>query len=395
VSLLQAAQDIFTDLSRWRQDFHMHPELSFQENRTAGKVAEQLEAFGCRVQRGVGITGVIGELGGGSPCIALRADMDALPIQEANAVPYASLNPGVMHACGHDAHTAMLLGAARLLSLRDLPGRVRFIFQPSEEMNDAEGLSGAPRMIAEGVLEGVDLVIAQHVDPATSVGIIRLGEGPASGGVDSFFARIIGKGGHGARPHEAIDPLYISAYVILALNSIVSRRLHPFDPAVVSLGSIHGGQAENVIPRHVDISGTLRYTEPEVQKQIHTEIRRAFELVHPLGGEYELRFDIGNPPMVNHPQPVALIRQAAVDLLGEGQVLPFEKELGAEDFACFTEKLPSAMFVLGTRLEGDVRYGHNPNFDIDERALPVGAALLAETVLKFFEQPQCERQAQK
>jgi amidohydrolase len=388
--MLQAAQEIFPELSRWRQDFHMHPELSFHETRTAGKVAELLETFGCRVQRGIGITGVIGELGAGSPCIALRADMDALPIQEANEVPYASQNSGVMHACGHDAHTAMALGAARLLSQRHFPGRVRFIFQPSEEANDAEGLSGAPRMIDEGALEGVDLVIAQHVDPATAVGYIRLGDGPASGGVDSFFARIIGIGGHGARPQDAIDPIYISAFVILGLNGIVSRKLHPFDPAVVSLGSIHGGQAENVIPRHVDISGTLRYTEPNVQKQIHAEIRRAFELVHPLGGEFELRFDIGNPPMVNHPRPVELIRQAAVSLLGEERVLPFEKELGAEDFACFTEKLPGAMFVLGTRLDGDARYGHNPSFDIDERALPVGTALLAETALHFLQQPLAE-----
>ena len=395
MKLFQAAQEIFPDLSRWRQDFHMHPELSFQETRTAGIVAEVLEGFGCRVQRGVGITGVIGELGAGSPCIALRADMDALPIQEANDVPYASQNPGVMHACGHDAHTAMALGAARLLSQREFPGRVRFIFQPSEETNDDEGLSGAPRMIADGALDGVDMIIAQHVDPTTAVGCIRLEDGPASGGVDSFFGRVIGKGGHGAKPHETIDPLYLCAYVILALNGIVSRRLHPFDPAVVSLGSIHGGKTENVIPRHVDISGTLRYTEPKVQKQIHAEIRRAFELVRPLGGDYELRFDIGDPPMINHPRAVAFIRQTALALLGEGQVLPFEKELGAEDFGRFTEKLPGAMFVLGTRLEGDVRFGHNRRFDIDERALPIGAAMLAATALRFLKQPEPISQTDK
>jgi amidohydrolase len=289
-----------------------------------------------------------------------------------------------MHACGHDAHTAMALGAAKLLSQLQINGRVRFIFQPSEEVNDAEGLSGAPRMIADGVLRDVDMVIAQHVDPATPVGEIRLGAGPASGGVDSFFARIIGKGGHGARPQEAIDPIYISAFVILGLNGIVSRKLHPFDPAVVSIGSIHGGQAENVIPRHVELSGTLRFTEPKVQKQVHAEIRRAFELARPFGGEYELRFETGNPPMINHPDAVAVIRQAAIDLLGEANVLPFQKELGAEDFACFTEEIPGAMFVLGTRLDGDERFGHNPHFDIDERALPVGTALLVESVLRFL-----------
>jgi amidohydrolase len=384
LNTLERAQEISQELSAWRRDFHMHPELGFQETRTAGRVAELLESFGCRVQRGVGRTGVVGELGSGSPCIAIRADMDALPIQEANQTSYVSQNDGVMHACGHDAHTAMLLGAARLLSAMKLNGRVRFLFQPSEEANDAEGLSGAPRMIAEGALDGVDMVIAQHVDPATPVGEIRLGAGPASGGVDSFFARIIGKGGHGARPQDAIDPIFISAFVILGLNGIVSRKLHPFDPAVVSIGSIHGGQAENVIPRHVDFSGTLRYTEPKVQKQMHTEIRHAFELVRPLGGDYELRFEAGNLPMVNHPDAVELIHQAAADLLGEAHVLPFQKELGAEDFACFTEKVPGAMFVLGTRLDGDERFGHNPRFDIDERALPVGTALLVETVLRFL-----------
>jgi amidohydrolase len=230
-------------------------------------------------------------------------DMDALPIQEANQTPYASQIDGVMHACGHDAHTAMALGAAKLLSTLQINGSVRFLFQPSEEANDAEGLSGAPRMIADGALQGVDMVVAQHVDPATPVGNIRLGVGPASGGVDSFFARIIGKGGHGA-VRRTIDPIYISAYVILGLNGIISRKIHPFDPAVVSIGSIHGGQAENVIPRHVELSGTLRYTEPKVQKQIHAEIRHAFELARPLGGDYELRFETGNPPMINHPRSI-------------------------------------------------------------------------------------------
>lgn len=384
MNTLVRAQEISQQLSSWRRDFHMHPELSFTETRTAERVAELLESFGCRVRRGVGRTGVIGELGSGSPCIAIRADMDALPIQEANQVDYVSQNEGVMHACGHDAHTSMLLGAAMLLSEMRLDGCVRFIFQPSEEANDAEGLSGAPRMIGDGALQGVDMVIAQHVDPATPVGKIRVDAGSASGGVDSFYGRIIGKGGHGAAPHEAIDPIFISAFVILGLNGIISRKLHPFDPAVVSLGSIHGGQAENVIPPYVDLSGTLRYTEPRVQKQVHSEIERAFELVHPMGADYELRFDIGNPPMFNHPDAVDLIRVVAIDLLGEDYVLPFKKGLGAEDFACFTDKVHGAMYTLGTLIDGDERFVHNPRFDIDERALPVGTALLVDTALQFL-----------
>jgi len=371
-------------LVEWRRDFHMHPELGFRETRTSTIVAEVLEKLGCRVHRNVGKSGVVADLGTGKPMIAIRADMDALPIQEANAVPYVSQNPGVMHACGHDAHTAMLLGAATLLAEEKFPGTLRFLFQPSEEAGDNEGISGAPRMIQDGAMAGVDMVIALHVDPATPVGDIRLESGPASGGVDSWFGRVIGKGGHGAHAHETIDPIFISAHVIFALNGIVSRRLHPFSPAVVSVGAIHAGQAENVIPDQVDFAGTLRYTERKVQEQIHAEIERAFSLARTLGGDYELRFEIGTPPMQNHPAAVELIRLAAADLLGEAHILPFKKELGAEDFGCFSEVAPGAMFALGTRIEGDQRYGHNPRFDIDERALPIGAAILVEAVLRFL-----------
>jgi amidohydrolase len=371
-------------LIAWRRDFHMHPELGFRETRTAALAADELEKLGCRVRRNVGRTGVVAELGSGSPVIALRADMDALPLEEANTVPYASQVPGVMHACGHDAHTAMALGVALLLSREKFPGSVRFLIQPSEEVADEEGQSGAPRMIVDGALDDVDMVIATHVDPATPVGDIRISAGPASGGVDSWFGAVIGQGGHGARPNETVDPFYIIAHVIVALNGIVSRRLHPFDPAVVSIGSLHGGHAENVIPERVEMSGTLRYTEPRVQKQIHEEIRRAFELARPLGGHYELRFEIGTPPMQNHPSAVELIERAAAVVLGREHVLPMLKELGAEDFGCFSERVPGAMFVLGARIEGDERFGHSPKFDIDEGALPVGVAVLAESVLSFL-----------
>jgi amidohydrolase len=345
-----------------------------------------LEKVGYRVKRGVARTGVVADRGEGQPVIAIRADMDALPIQEANAVPYASKKPAVMHACGHDAHTAMALGTAALLSTEKFPGTVRFLFQPSEEAGDDEGVSGAPRMIEEGVMDGVDAVIALHVNSAAPVGSILVDAGPASGGVDSWFGRIIGKGGHGAYPHEVIDPFYIASHVMLALNVIVSRRLAPFNPAVVSIGSLHGGRTENVIPARVTITGTLRYTDPKVQKKIHAEIKRAFELARPLGGNYELEFEIGNPPMINHPQVVNLIKQVGIDLLGTKHVLPAQKELGAEDFGCFSQLAPGAMFELGVRLDGDVRTGHNARFDIDERALPIGVAVLAETALRFLRQ---------
>ena len=343
--MLDKARSIQNQLSAWRRDFHMHPELGFQETRTAAKVAEILEQSGYRVKSGVGRTGLIAELGSGKPIAAIRADMDALPLQETNRVPYASQNPGVMHACGHDSHMAMALGAAKLLAGEQFPGTVRFLFQPSEEVGDEEGVSGAPRMIQEGAMDGVEMIIALHVEPTAPVGSLRIKFGPVSGGVDSWFGEIIGKGGHGAHPHETIDPFFIAAHVILALNGIVSRRLDPFDPAVVSIGSLHGGFTENVIPERVKLSGTLRYKEKRVQEQIHSEIRRAFEITRTLGGDYDLRLEIGTPPMVNSPAVSDLIAAVAGDLLGKENLLPWKSELGAEDFGCFLELAPGAMFA--------------------------------------------------
>jgi len=233
-------------------------------------------------------------------------------------------------------------------------------------------------------MEGVDMVIALHVDPAERVGNIQISDGPSSGGVDSWYGRIIGKGGHGAMPQYAVDPFYIAAHVMIALNAIVSRRLNPFDPAVVSVGTLNGGFTQNVIPAHVDISGTLRYTDKKVEKQIHDEIKRAFELAKPLGGDYELKFETGYPPMINHSEASQRIETAAVDLLGKEHVAPLTKGLGAEDFGSFTEMAPGAMFTLGTLIEGDERFLHHPRLDLDERALPIGTAILAETALRFL-----------
>ena len=204
--MLDKAHSIEDILISWRRDFHMHPELGFQEIRTSARVAEIAGSLGCRVRRGVGRTGLVAEIGEGNPIIALRADMDALPLQETNQNDYISQNPGVMHACGHDSHTAMLLGTAALLVKEKFTGTVRFLFQPSEEVGDRDGISGAPRMIADGAMRGVDMVIALHVDSSTPVGDIRVESGPASGGVDSWFGSIIGKGGHAAKPHETVDP---------------------------------------------------------------------------------------------------------------------------------------------------------------------------------------------
>jgi len=383
--MLKQAREIEGKLITWRRDFHMHPELGFQETRTAGLVADTLESLGLRVRRGVGRTGVIGELGEGSPTIAIRADMDALPIQEANDIEYVSQVPGMMHACGHDAHTAILLGVATLLSKEKFPGSVRFLFQPAEEVDDDEGISGAPSMVADGAMEGVDMVLALHVDSDASVGDIQLDSGPSSGGVDSFFATIIGKGGHGASPHKTVDPFFITSHVIQALYGITSRRLDPFAPAVVSIGSIHGGGAENVIPERVEMSGTIRYMEQKVQQEIHTEIERAFKIAPVLGGDYKLKIEIDSSPIIiNDQQVVDLLTSVITDLLGEEHIVPLKKSLGAEDFGSFSELAPGAMFRLGCKIEEDVRVHHNPRFDIDERCLSIGTGILTETALRFL-----------
>ena len=382
--MLNKALTLQPELSAWRRDFHRHPELGFRENRTAARAAELLESLGCRVQRGVGKTGVVAELGQGLPVVAIRADMDALPILEANDVPYASEIPGVMHACGHDAHTSMAIGAAALLAKETFNGRVRILIQPSEEVADDEGLSGAPRMIADGAMTDVAMVIAAHVDPAQPVGKITIIPGPFSGGVDSFYATIYGKGTHGAWPHAGVDPIFISGHVILALHGIVSRRLDPFAPAVVSIGSLHGGQAENVIPDRVRLTGTIRFMEKSVQSQIHAEIRKALEISRALGGDYELEIEIGTPPMWNDAAVVERIQQTARSLLGPDCLAKPIDSLGAEDFGCFSEIAPGAMFALGCGIDGSERLLHNPHFDLDEGCLPVGAAILAKTALDFL-----------
>lgn len=384
--MLNQAMELQEKLQEYRHDFHMHPELGFKEERTSTKVADVLTSLGCRVRRNIGKTGVVAELGQGTPIVAIRADMDALPLQEENLTDYASQIPGVMHACGHDAHTAILLGVAELFSKeKQFPGTVRFLFQPAEEVADDEGISGAPRMIQDGAMDGgVGLVLALHVSAHVPVGQIHIGAGPSSGGVDTFKASVIGMGGHGARPHETVDPIYLSAFVILALNGIVSRKLNPFDSAVVSIGSIHAGYAENIIPNKVDILGTLRYTQHSVQEKVHTHITNAFEVARALGGDYELKFELGTPPMINDENAANLIRQTAINLLGAENVQKPPDGLGAEDFGCFTELAPGAMFSLGSKVEGDEREHHNSRFDVNDRCLPYGVAILTKSALRFL-----------
>jgi amidohydrolase len=371
---------------QWRRDFHMHPELGFQEFRTSQKVAEVLTSFGYRVRTGVGKTGVVAEIGQGTPVVAIRADMDALPILDAKEVPYQSQNEGIMHACGHDAHTAIALGTARLLSQGEFNGTIRFLFQPAEEVQDEEGFSGAPRMIEDGAIEGVDYVLALHVDAGIPTGKIMIDEFSAAG-VDTVQATIFGKGGHGAMPHTTVDPVITSAHVILSLNGIVSRRLWPFDPAVVTIGSIHGGQAENVIPSEVTLGMSIRYLTDDVKEKIHQEIRRSLEIARTLGGDYQMDIQSGYPPAENHPKIVAVVKQVVSDLLGPEALAEPQPEMGSEDFGYFARGIPGGMFMLGCRIENDVRRHHAPRFDIDEDCMPLGVAVMTESALHLLDQP--------
>ncbi len=381
--MLARAKELRGELIRLRRAIHRRPELGFREVKTAALIAETLESLAIRVQTGVAKTGVIGYLGEGRPVVAIRADMDALPIQELNKVPYRSQVPGVMHACGHDAHVAMALGAAMLLKEIELEGEVRFLFQPSEEHPYEEGKSGAARMVEEGTMEGVEAILALHVDSETDSGFVKISPGPMGAAVDSFEAIITGRGCHGAYPHRGVDPIFIAGEVILAIQGIVSRRLDPVKRAVISIGAIHGGTAENVIPEEVELTGTIRSFEQGVREQLHTELEKAFQIARALGGDFRLTIEEGYPVMVNEEKMTELIREAAIDLLGEKNVLPKEPAMGAEDFSYFLAQAPGAMFRLGVK-RGEMRPGHSPHFDLDEEALPIGAAILAESARKYL-----------
>jgi amidohydrolase len=389
--MLDKAQAIAPEIIRLRREIHAHPELAFQEVRTAQLVVETLrEIGGIDIRTGVGKTGVVGQLGDGNgPTIGIRADMDALPIDEATGLPFASRNPGVMHACGHDAHTAILLGVAHLLrqefAAGNLHGTVRFLFQPAEEAQDDEGLSGAPRMINDGALDGVDHVIALHVDSGLPVGKITIRDGASSAAVDTFRGWITGSGGHGAYPHLGTDPLWMLLPVMQALHGIVARRINPMHPAVVSLGIVRGGTASNVLPAGVYLEGTLRSFDPQVREQLIVEVERAFAVARAVGGDYRLEIERGYPAGHNDATVSEWIAATTADLIGADAIDRSRSGMGAEDFAYMTQKAPGAMFMLGAAIDDGVSRGHHtPIFDIDERALPIGAAILAETARRYL-----------
>ena len=389
--MLRHANELSESIVRLRRELHRRPELGFEEQWTANLVADRLAELGIGVRTRVGKTGVVGDLGQSGPRIALRADMDALPIQEENEVDYASENPGVMHACGHDVHVACLLGAAELLAGEEeagrLQGQVRFLFQPAEEGQDSEGLSGAMRMVDEGVMEGVDAVVGLHVWADLPVGAMSLREGASSAFTDKFELAITGKECHGAFPHDGFDAIAISAQVINALQSLVSRRLDPTRAKVLSVGTIRGGTKENIIAGRVTMTGTIRTFEQDTRQDLFSELERAASVARALGGNYELSVRPGYIPVVNDPRLTSLVRQVGTDLLGADNVHDAPLEMGGEDFSCYAERAPGCFFLLGGELPGEPRrLHHHPRFDVDERCLPIGAALLAETAMRFLKE---------
>lgn len=379
----ELASQYLNDVIAIRRHMHMHPELSFKEFQTADYVWDQLSQLGINDKHrmaGTGIVALINGTKGPGKTIALRADMDALPIVEANDVPYKSLNNGVMHACGHDAHTSSLLGAARILhSLRhEFCGTVKLIFQPGEEKLPG----GASMMIKEGVLESPAPagIIGQHVMPLIDAGKVGFRSGIYMASTDEIYVTIKGKGGHGAMPHLNIDPILIASHMIVSLQQIVSRNANPTMPSVLSFGKIMGNGATNVIPNEVYLEGTFRTLDEKWRDEAHSRIlKMAKAVVEGMGATVDFEIRRGYPALVNHPELTAFARKGAEDYLGKNNVLDLDIWMAAEDFAFYSQQTKACFYRLGTRNEakGITSSVHTPTFDIEEKSLETGMGLMA------------------
>lgn len=380
-------QTLLPELIQIRRHIHRHPELSGHEQQTAALVAGELRRWGWEVREGVGRTGVVAELGPeAGPLVALRADMDALPIEERTDLPYASSRQGLMHACGHDIHTTVGLGVARLLaSVADrLTARVRLLFQPAEETAE-----GAAWMRADGAMEGVQALFGVHVFPSLEVGTVGVRSGSLTAAAGELEVEVLGEGGHGARPHQSTDAIWIAARVVSGLQEAISRRLDPLHPVVVSFGLIEGGKAFNVIADHVRLLGTVRCLDLEVHAQLPGWIE---DTVHALcqghGGEARVHYRCISPPVHNDPELTQLVADTAVALLGRSRVQWLEQpSLGAEDFAQLLEGTRGTMFRLGVAGPGGCTPLHSNSFDPDEGCLEVGIKVLTLSLLRWMERP--------
>ncbi len=371
-----------------RRTMHVHPELGFEEVETSKLVSEWLEKFGLQVRRGLAKTGVVGLLQGTEPgkTVALRADMDGLPLDEANFVPYASKIKGKMHACGHDAHVAILLGVARVLSsVRDqVKGNIKWIFQPAEE-----GGSGGKLMVDGGILENpkVDAIFSSHVFPSLSFGRIGIYEREGCAAENRFTITIIGKGGHGAYPHLSKDPILAAGHLITQIHSIVSRDINPIDSGVITVGRINGGTASNIIPDEVELVGTVRSLTPSVREALKSGIERVTRgVADSFGMDYRFDFEYGYPVLMNDPTMSGLVASVCSEAIGKENVEVLKPTMGAEDFAYYLEKVPGALFRLGIRNEGKgiIYPCHSSRFDIDEEVLPFGVEMFVRIIDKYL-----------
>jgi amidohydrolase len=384
-ALAEAMKD---ELIAFRRDFHKHPELAFEEVRTSGIVADELNKLGLEVQTAVGKTGVVGILEGAQdgPTVLYRADMDALPMQELNQTDYVSVHPGKMHACGHDAHTAIGLGVARLMTeQRDkLAGRIKFVFQPAEEV-----VGGAKAMIADGILENPrpDVSLGLHVWNSMELGKVAVTDGPSMAGSAVFDIIITGIGGHGAAPHDAADPVICAAQMITALQTIVSRNVDPLDTAVVSVTKMQASDAYNIIPEQVKLAGTVRTFKLEVRDLIErrmNEICRS--LAAAMGCKAELDFRYNTLPVANHPEVAARVRTVFERLVDADKIITDERTMGSEDVGMMMDDIPGTFVFLGSANdERELNYPHHhPRFDIDEDCLPLGVALMSAALAEYL-----------
>ena len=375
--------DYATDMTEWRRDIHANPELAFDEHRTSDLVAAKLTSWGIEVTRGIAGTGLVGTLRNGSSprAIGIRADMDALPMPEANEFGYRSQNANVMHACGHDGHTTMLLGAARYLAeTRNFDGTVHFIFQPAEENG-----GGGEVMVKEGLFDRFpcDMVFGAHNDTSIPIGQMTAVPGAVCANTDDFYIRIKGKGGHAARPHRAIDPVIVGAQIVLGLQTLVSRRVDPLDSAVLSTCQFHAGTATNVIPDEALLSGTVRTLKAETREEMERLMRElVIGIAQSNGAEAEFTFERGYPSVVNDPAAVDRAALAGAKLLGETKVIRQRLPgMGGEDFAYMAQKVPGCFVRIG---QADGEKGSKPvhtvNYDFNDDILPIGASLWATLV---------------
>lgn len=391
-TITKQAKKLKENLVYWRRHIHKHPELSFNEHNTSAFVEEQLNKIeGMKVETGIaGHTGVLGTLSSGEgPTIAIRADMDALPIEEQNDVEYISRNKGVMHACGHDAHTAILLGVANVLGdlfqQNKCAGTVKLLFQPAEENPDYQGNTGSKYVVSEGVLKDADAAFALHMCPWREAGEAQLNAGYSMANNDMFKGTITGSGGHGAYPEQTWDPIWMTGPAMQALYGIIARRVSPLKAGVVTVGKIHSGTSTNVIPEQIEIEGTIRSYDPQVQQFLTKKVEQAFSVVEPLDGEYHLEITNGEPALQNNIEVNNWLKQTIQDIYPDFSIYDGPFGLGSEDFSYVTQVMPGAMFFLGCKKAGDKQRNlHTADFDIDESCLPYGVAILAETAIRYL-----------